>query len=239
MSLKKINAKNKAVLFIGDYHAPYNHIDYLDFLKAVKQKIKAKIIISMGDEVDGHRISFHQSDESLPSANKELELAIEEMKRIEKVFPKMLLLDSNHGSLVYRRLKFHGIPLEHLRPLKDVYDTPKWNWHEEILISTKLGDVYLCHGKSGAYNKLSREIGVSTVQGHFHSKFEITWSHSVFHERFSMFTGCGVDRKSLAMAYGKNHIPQPILGCGALDEQGNPILFKMHLNARNRWTGNL
>ena len=52
-----------------------------------------------------------------------------------------------------------------------------------------------------------------------------------------MFVGCGIDRDSLAFAYGKNNIPYPILGCGVIDENGVPHLCKMHVDKNNRWDG--
>ena len=54
-----------------------------------------------------------------------------------------------------------------------------------------------------------------------------------------MFVGCGVNWKSLAFAYGKNNIPKVILGCGAVDEEGLPHIYKMKLNGRGRWVGRL
>ena len=189
----------------------------------------------MGDEVDKHGLSFHDSDSELPSAGDELTLSQERIVGWSKAFPTLKLLESNHGSLIYRRAKHHGIPLEYFKPLKEVYNTPKWSWHEHIILKTKKGNVYLCHGKAGPYQKLAKEVGCSAVQGHFHGKFEITWSNSVFHQRFNMFTGCGVSRESLAMAYGKNNIPQPMLGCGRVDGDGIPHLHKMNLNSNNRW----
>jgi hypothetical protein len=136
-------------------------------------------------------------------------------------------------------MKFHGLPISYIRPLAELYETPTWKWYEDIKLRTKQGDVYLCHGKSGAYNKLAREVGCSAIQGHFHGKFEITWCNSVHTERFNMFVGCGINRKSLAFAYGKNNIPQPILGCAVIDEEGNPILIKMRLNKSGRWDGKI
>jgi hypothetical protein len=233
--MKKINAKNKSCLLIGDFHAPYHHADYLEFCKAVYKENQCDIVINMGDEVDGHSISFHDADQELFSAGHELELAIEHLSEWNKAFPKTYLLDSNHGSLVYRRAKHHGIPMAHFKQLKDLYETPKWSWHEEILLSTDHGNVYLCHGKTGTYNKLAKEMGCSAVQGHFHGKLEITWQNTGVQERFNMFVGCGINRKSLAFAYGKNHIPKPMLGCGVIDRSGIPKVYKMKLNKRGRW----
>lgn len=237
--MKTINAKNKSVLLIGDSHLPYEHSDYLEFIKAVSKYYNCRIHIHMGDFEDKHAISFHKSDSDLFSAGHELEMVIEKTKEWFKAFPRLKMLDSNHGSLVFRRAKSDGIPLKYYKELKDVYETPTWSWHEEILLSTNQGDVYLCHGKSGTYNKLAREVGCSAVQGHFHGKFEITWANSVFKERFNMFVGCGINRESLAFAYGKNNMPQPILGCGVIDEEGNPIIIKMRLNKKGRWNGKI
>ena len=237
--LKEIDARGKAVLIISDTHIPYEHFQYLDFVKAVNKKYKCKIQIHVGDEVDNHAISFHDSDAELYSAGHELQIAINMLEMWNKAFPKLILLDSNHGSLAFRRFKAAGIPITIMKPLKEIYNTPKWTWYEDVLIETHKGKVYGCHGKSGVHNKLSREMGCSAFQGHYHGKFEITWSRSILDERWNMFVGCGINRDSLAFAYGKNHLPKPILGCGVIDEKGIPHLVKMHLDENGHWTGKL
>lgn len=235
--MKTVNAKNKSVLLIGDSHLPYEHIDYLNFCKYVSDYFSCKLHIHMGDYEDHHAISMHDSDVDLLSAGDELELVIEKTVYWYKAFPKMITIDSNHGSLVYRRMKKHGIPLAHIKPLKEIYRTPKWSWYSDVMLSTKQGEVYLTHGKSSVYNKLAREIGCSAAQGHFHGKLEVTWANSIFHERFNMFVGCGIDKQSLAFAYGKNNIPHPMLGCGVIDEEGNPHIVRMRTNKKGRWIG--
>jgi len=234
---KEINARNKSVLLIGDSHIPYEHKDYLKFCKAVAEKHLCTIYIHVGDEVDNHAISFHDSDCGLPAAGEELEKSITRLSGWEEAFPGLILLTSNHGSLVVRRFKHHGIPLSYLKSFQEIYGTPTWEWVEDILIHTKLGPVYGCHGKSGTYGKLAKEMGCSSFQGHFHGKHEVTWHISALLDRFNMFTGCGIDRKSMAFAYGKNHIPKPALGCGVLDKEGIPHIVKMNLNAKGRWNG--
>lgn len=240
---KVINAKGKAVVIIGDTHIPYHHADYLDFIIAISKKYTRNgikpIMIHAGDEVDGHAISFHDSVAELYSAGHELDVAIEKLSHWVKAFPKMHLLESNHGSLVYRRLKHHGIPIRHLTPLKELYEAPRWQWHNDILLRTKLGDVYGCHGKTGTTGKLAREQGCSAFQGHFHGKLEITWHQRVGHKRFNMFVGCGINWKSMAFHYGKNHVPKPILGCGAIDWNGFPRYHMMVTDKRGRWNGEI
>jgi hypothetical protein len=236
---KHIDAKGKSVLIIGDTHMPYEHCDYLDFIQAVNKKFKCKIHIHAGDEADFHGISFHNTDCELLSANAELEAVIEKIMLWNAVFPKLELLESNHGSLVFRRMKAHGIPVHLIKPLQQVYNTPEWNWHHDILIETKYGSVYCCHGKMAGYGGLAKEHGTSALQGHYHGKLEVTWHQRVGHKRFNMFVGCGINWKSLAFAYGKNNIPKPILGCGVIDKNGMPHAMKMQIDKHGRWTGKI
>ncbi len=236
--MKEINAKNKAVLLVSDLHFPYTHRDSLKFLDAVSNEYCPDIILSAGDEVDGHAISFHDSDSSLFNADKELEVALKHIEGLHKLFPKMFLCESNHGSLITRRLKSQGLPIRHLMPMAELYSTPKWEWFDDFLLTTRQNlPVYICHGKTGAYNKLAKEQGCSAIQGHFHGKFEITWAKSNIYERFNMFIGCLIDYQSRAFAYGKNNLPKPILGCGFLDKEGIPQLIKMGLKSNGRWDG--
>ena len=238
----ELDGKGRTVLLISDQHAPYHHTDMLEFLRALKDRYldDESIIINMGDEVDYHAISFHSSDVDLYSAGHELNLAIEKISHLHDIFPKMHLLESNHGSLVYRRAKADGIPIRHLKPLKELYNTPDWEWHDDILLETNHAyKTYLCHGKTGVYNKLAKEMGMNAVQGHYHGKAEITWSRTPTMWRYNMFVGCLINYKSLAFAYGKNHIPKPIISLGIIDKDGQPHLKFMDLDKNGRWTGKI
>lgn len=239
LHIKQVCALDQNVLIIPDLHFPYAHPDWYPFLKAIKDNYKPDLIINLGDEVDGHAISFHDSDTSLANADQELEEAIEQIHRLRDLFPKMYLCESNHGSLAYRKIKSNGIPLRHLKELSDLYETPQWSWHHELLVETHNHLVTFVHGKTGAKNKLAMEQGNSAVQGHFHGLFEITWMKSSMSERFNMFCGCLIDMQSMAFAYGKNIAKKPILGAGWINELGEPVLIRMMLNKEGRWNGKL
>ena len=235
-----LDGRRKHVLIISDTHIPYSHIDYIKFLTAVKKKYKPNLVLHIGDEVDSHAISFHDTDTSLFSADKELDNSIIEIQEgLHKLFPKMYLLESNHGSLIFRKMKACGLPIRHLKPLNELYETPLWSWHFEIILNTLIGQVFLCHGRSGTYSKMCKEAGMHAIQGHFHGKGEITWHRTATVERYNMFLGCLVDEDSMAMAYGRNNLPKPILSVGFINKAGNPLLIKMHLDKNNRWTGKL
>jgi len=106
----------KSVLIISDTHIPYSVPELLPFLKQLKKKYKNfDKVIHIGDEVDKHAMSFHDSDPDLPSAGDELKISLPMIKELEKLFPQMDLMDSNHGSLVYRRALKHGIPKAYIR----------------------------------------------------------------------------------------------------------------------------
>ncbi len=107
--------KYSKVFVISDLHIPYHHRSSFAFLKAVKEKYKPDLVINIGDELDQHAISMHDSNPDLPSAGDELKTSKTYIKELEKIFPKMILIHSNHSSLVYRRALKYGLPREYLR----------------------------------------------------------------------------------------------------------------------------
>lgn len=237
--MKKLDAKGKRVLIIPDTHEPFGHPDLIKFLSAVKSKYldEDDLVLHLGDEIDGHCISFHDSEPDLPfSPSSELEKAVEKIADLQEIFPKMYLCESNHGSLVYRRQKAAGLPRSVFKSYQEILGTPNWQWHEDYVLQTKMGDIYVCHGKTSATGKLSKEMGTyGAIQGHFHGKFQVVWSTTVTGTRFDAFSGCLIDRSSLAFAYGKNHIPKPILGCLLISKAGYPKMIKMITTDEGRW----
>jgi hypothetical protein len=221
----KLDARGKRVLFISDTHIPYSVDGYLEFLAKLKAKIKPDIVIHGGDEIDYHAISFHKSDASLFSAGHELDQSIIELQEgLHKLFPKLYLLESNHGSLIFRRLKHEGIPLRHLKPLHELYETPQWEWHDKILLKTNAGNVAVAHGFSGIAGAWMRLCGYSTVEFHYHTKFQISYVQTFAGRRFSVHSSCLADRDSMAMAYAKANMAEFINGTTSIDEAGDPHL---------------
>src|ERR1700761_9219831 len=95
--------KAKSILVISDMHHPYAHPDVTRFLKAVKAKYRPDSVVCIGDEVDFHALSYHESNPDLDSAGKELEKAIKALRPIYALFPKVTVIESNHGSMVLRK----------------------------------------------------------------------------------------------------------------------------------------
>jgi len=217
-------------------HIPYHHRDLIPFLTAIKKKYEPAMVVCVGDEVDKHSMSFHDSDPDLPSAGDELKIAIKVLQRIYKLFPEVSLVDSNHGSMVYRKGKHHGIPRKYLRDYGEVLEAPSgWVWHNDLVISLpNRQKLYVCHGMSKNGLKLASSLGMCTVQGHYHSEFNINYGSSPSQLYWSMMSGCLIDDNALAFHYNKVTPARPIIGLGIIIN-GQPKLIPMVLDTNGRW----
>jgi hypothetical protein len=228
---------SKSIVVISDMHWPYAHPDTVKFLKAVKAKYKPDTVVCIGDEVDFHDTSFHDSDPDLDSAGVELEKAIKGLQPIYKLFPKVSVVESNHGSMVLRKALSGKIPRKAIRSYNDVLDAPRgWSWSFDLKLQTPLGPVYFCHGKSGTAGRLARSYGMSCVQGHYHEKAQITYISTPHALLFDAHTGCLADDKSLALGYNKVNPNRPVVSVLVI-VNGIPHLVPMVLKKGGRWIG--
>lgn len=230
---------NSRILIIPDLHFPYCHPDSLDFLNKLKHKLNPTRVICLGDELDYHAMSFHDSDPDLDSAGKELVISLGYIDTLHELFPKMDLLDSNHGSMAYRKQKHHGMPRHLLKNYNEVLCVPRedWEWHNQLVITLPNGeDVLIGHYFGADVLKSSIALGTSIIQGHAHSSFELRYwqNHRGLH--FAITSGCLIDDKSLAFAYNKLQIKRPITGVTFI-ENSQPYLIPMLVDENNRWTG--
>jgi hypothetical protein len=231
---------NSRVLVIGDMHCPYWHCDTVAFLKMVRDGYNPDRVIQIGDEIDWHAISFHGADPNLLSPGDELKSAIQKLQPIYEMFPKVDLIESNHGSLVYRKGKVHGLPRHVFKSYREVLQAPKyWIWHFDLTIQMSNGEhCYFHHGKTSDPLKLSQNMGMSCVQGHFHEKFSVNYWGNSIGLYWQAFTGCLVDDKSLAMNYNNTNLKRPIIG-SLIIINGFPRLIPMVLDKKSRWIGKL
>ena len=231
-------AKNRCILVISDLHAPYYHPDTIPFLTAIKELFKPDRVVLTGDEIDGHCMSFHDTDPDLPfSPSSELEKAIEHLNPLYELFPKADIMESNHGSLVYRRAKRHGIPRHVLKDYRDILGAPRgWKWHNDLTIPLPDGsDVYFCHGKSTSGRKLSQSLACHTVQGHFHNNATVDYFNTHKGLFWSVIAGCMIDNKSLAFSYNKLNLTTPVLSCVIIID-GHPKILPLIVDSNNKWT---
>ncbi len=229
-------AKYKTILVISDTHFPYQHPDTLEFLRRLKASYKPDKVVHIGDEIDGHAISFYPTDPDLLGASDELQLAIDRLKCLYKLFPNVDLVESNHGSLVYRKGKVMGLPRNYFKSYNEILEAPKgWKWHFDLTLEMSDGNqVYFTHGKTAAAGKLSQSMGMCTVQGHYHERFEVIYWANPNGLYWDMRVGCLVDDKSLAFNYNNTNLKRPIVGTGVIIN-GQPKLVPMILDRNGRW----
>jgi hypothetical protein len=231
--------KKQTILVISDMHHPYAHPDTVPFLTAIKSRYSPTDVICIGDEVDFHDSSYHESDPDLDSAGIELDKAIKGLKPIYKLFPKVTVVESNHGSMMLRKAKTAKIPKKAIKSYNDVLEAPKgWNWVFDTIIQTPLGPVYFCHGKSSAPGTLAKSYGMSCVQGHYHEKAQINYVSTPEKLMFDAHTGCLADDKSMALGYNKVNPKRPIVSILVICN-GIPHLIPMVLNRSGRWIRSL
>lgn len=212
------------VLAIGDLHCPFTRKGYLRFCKNVDRRFSCDRVVFIGDIIDNHASSYHESDPDGHSAGAELDIAIKEVGKWYRAFPEATVCIGNHDRIVNRKAFTAGIAKKWIREYGDVLGTPTWNFVESIDID---GVVY-CHGDSKkAFQRASSNMQ-SVVQGHYHPESYVIWKTGSNCRVFGMQVGCGIDKDSYAMAYGK-YGPHPSVGCGVIfnGKDAMPVLMEL------------
>lgn len=204
------------VLVIGDIHEPVAHPGYLSFCRDLRDRYQCNRIVFIGDLVDWHAISFHARHPEAPGPKDEYELALQRVRRWRRVFPRATVCIGNHDERVVRVAEEAGIPAQFVRNYREMWHTPTWRW----VTHTTIDDVYYFHGTgTGGIHPAHTSMGkllMSVVQGHVHSAAGIKWRANPMRRIFGMDTGCGIDDKAIAFAYGKNLKVRSILSAGVV-----------------------
>jgi predicted phosphodiesterase len=222
---------------IGDVHLPYHNRDYLQFCKDVFDRNGVTHVVQIGDLIDNHSISFHESDPDLPGPSMEMKLVDRYLEDMGQLFPKMYVLQGNHEERIMRKMKSAGLPSRFLKAYQEVFQFPKeWIFGDEFTID---GVDYI-HGTGfsgvNGHRHAAVERGCPTVMGHLHGTAGIAVFQRPKDLIWGMNVGCGVDAKSLAMAYGKYSRKKPILSCGLVIER-RPQLVLMEVENGSKESG--
>jgi len=235
---------NTRILVIPDQHAPYHHPDTIAFLADVAAAIEPTRIINLGDEVDNHGLSMHDSDPNLDSAGMELSKAKEFLLELANLFPIMDICHSNHGSLVYRRSLKFGIPVEYIKAYRDILfddnEGDNWEWQSKIELTLPNGDRVVFQNQSAGDTLLNAaHERANIVEGHEHGTFKVDYKKNAHGESYwVLISGCLIDEMSLAFAYGKIYAKKPVIGCSVIIDS-HPVLIEMPQNELGGYTGEL
>ena len=192
------------VLVIPDLHEPSSRPGALQFCKDLRDRYDPDKIVFIGDVTDWHSISFHAHHPEMPGPKDEFQLAFKCLQKWCKEFPEAEVCLGNHDRRIVRLAESVNIPSQFIRDYDETWKTPGWKWEYEIIIY----DVLYSHGEGTgtsmypAYNKM-KKMGMSCVLGHFHQAGGVKWLVNPLRRMFGMDTGCLIDDKSMAFAYGK------------------------------------
>jgi hypothetical protein len=233
----------KCVIFISDLHIPFHHRDSFHFIKAVIDKFTVKDstrVIFSGDEVDWASVSYHEKNSDLPSPSYEMLESIVYLQELYKIIPVATILESNHGSLLKRKIQSAGLPSKVLRSYNEIFEAPQsWVWVHDCTVRLSNGRLLYCHhGLSKNALANSKTKSMNYIQGHFHSEFSIQYWNNGNKLFWSATASCLVDPEHIAFNYGKNSLMKPILGLVVIIE-GHPRLIPMVLDKHKRWIGRL
>ena len=216
--------KPSVVGIIGDLHAPFDLDAYFFHCVKTFAKHKCDKIVFIGDVIDNHFSSYHETDPDGLGGGRELEQAIRRLERWYDAFPKADVIIGNHCRLIRRKAFSGGVPKRWIKEFGDVLNVPEWEFSERVVHD----GIQYVHGESGKAIKKAKDDMMSTVQGHRHTEMGVEWAFGANFKVFGMGVGCGIDIKSYAMAYGKN-FKKPAIGCGVVFEGKTALNIPMEL----------
>ena len=201
--------KAKRVLVIGDLHCPFDLDKYLEFCKSLKKKYNTNETVFIGDVIDNHYSSYHETDPDGFSGGQELELAVKKVAKWHKAFPKATVIIGNHDRMIMRKAFSSSIPKIWIKDYNDVLGTKGWDWQDRIVID----GVQYIHGEGGTARTRCKADLMSTVQGHLHTQAYTEWVVGANYKVFGMQVGTGIDFDQYAFGYAKRG-KKPAVGAG-------------------------
>jgi predicted phosphodiesterase len=225
-ALKKMRSEQvRNVLVIGDLHEPFCLDGYLDFCKEQYDKFACNQVIFIGDIIDNHYSSYHETDADGMGGGDELELAIKRIARWYEAFPKARVIIGNHDRLIMRKAQTSAIPSKWIKSYKQVLEVPNWTFTERY----EQDNVQYIHGEGGTARTKCRADMMNTVQGHLHTQCYTEHYVGQNYRIFGTQAGCGINFSEYSFSYAKAG-RKPAIGCAVVLENGTiPINLLMEL----------
>ena len=214
----------KKVLVIGDLHCPFDLKEYLAFCKDLQKKYKTNETVFIGDVIDNHYSSYHETDPDGLSGGAELRAAINHVAKWHKAFPKATVIVGNHDRMIMRKAFSSAIPKEWIKDYNDVLGTKGWNWVDRHVID----GVQYIHGEGGTARTRCKADLMSTVQGHLHTQAYTEWVVGANFKVFGCQVGTGIDFDQYAFGYAKRG-KKPAVGAAIVDSGNSCTNYLMDL----------
>ena len=209
-ALESLRRKERRTIVIGDLHCPFEKSGYFEFCLEIYDRFNCNQVVFIGDLVDSHATSRHETDPDGMSAKTELERAIEDLQKWREAFGVATVIVGNHDRVVMRRAFSSSIPSMWIKSFNEVLGT-SWDWTERA----EFDGVQYVHGEGGTARTKAKNDMQSTVQGHIHTQAYVEHFCGNRNRIWAMQVGCGLDRDTYAAAYAKHYKKQAI-GCGVV-----------------------
>ena len=220
LALKKMReTKTRNVLVIGDLHEPFCLDGYLQFCIDKYYEYSCTEVVFIGDIIDNHFSSYHETSADGMGGADELEFAIKRIARWRNAFPLATVVIGNHDRIIMRKAQTSAIPSKWIKSYKEVLEVPNWNFVERY----EQDDVQYIHGEGGTARTKCRADMMNTVQGHLHTQ---AYTEHYVGKKFRVYgtqVGCGINHKAYAMAYAK-YGKRPAVGCAVILNNGQTPL---------------
>ena len=223
-AFENLNKKERRILIIGDIHAPFELEGYHQFCLDIYAKYNCNQVIFIGDIIDNHYASYHETDPDGFSGGEELAYAIRDVDKWKNSFPKADVIIGNHDRMIMRKAQTSLIPSKWIKSYKEVLEVPNWNFVDRL----EIDGVQYIHGEAGTARTKCRADMMNTVQGHLHTQCYIEHYVGQNFRVFGMQVGCGINHDSYAMAYAKRG-KKPSIACGVILSGTTPINLLMPL----------
>ena len=127
--LIKTNRKNNGegynnVLVIGDLHEPFSLNKYLEFCISKYDEYDCTEVVFIGDVIDNHYSSYHETSADGMGGADELAYAIKRISRWYRAFPVATVIIGNHDRMVMRKAQTSAIPSKWIKSYKEVFEVP-------------------------------------------------------------------------------------------------------------------
>lgn len=202
---------------IPDLHIPGNLDNALEFIQDTFSDHGVTRVISIGDIIDHHYISSFAPEVDAQNPIQEWRLAMAELQKWVKAFPRLRICTGNHDQRPKRAAKIVGLPdTVFLKTLNAIYNLPDaWEWSMRWDIDNVIYEHGL--GSNGMYGSknTAKLIGSSFVQGHTHAHGAVFDIPQVRRHLAAMNVGALIDKDKYQARYAKQiYKTEMSLGCG-------------------------
>jgi len=216
-------ALGSRVLVVPDLHTPFMKQGTVDFLEALYDKYDCNQVVFIGDIMDNHYSSFHDTDPDGFGGREELQRAISQIGELIAAFPSAKVVIGNHDAIPQRRVFNSGLSSSWVRTIDEVLtshglDVSGWEFADKFVID----GIKYTHGTGRKAKQRMIQDGMSVVQGHYHSESYILYHSNDERTNFAMQIGALIDDEAYAFAYNKHFATSH--QCAGVVLDGVPII---------------